>query len=331
MAASDAAPEPVSEPAARPDSSLRSWPGPPGAVGSPEQSLARRAEAAVIVLASTLALAFWARLPSTLPADDDYRAAAEHVAAGFGSGDAVVLHPAWAERARQFLGVSPVLAVPAPDREDFARTRRLWLFGLPDVPRSDYDGIAARMAARYRAVEPPRRFGRVAVALYENPSYGEPRFDFGAELGRAEVAIGLEKCPWDGRAHRCRHASWLYVAHELHEIEFLPRRCLWARPAGPVPLTIRYPAVPLGRALRIRGGNASQVAWRRNPGWAPVTLSVEVAGGKLGSLTVEVADGREHAMELDTSAWAGTAQEVAFAVASDRPEERNFCFEASAW
>ncbi len=292
---------------------------------------ARRLEAAFVAAASLLALAFWIRLPHTLPSEDDYRAAATRVARDFGPGDVVVLSPAWAERFRSFLDVGPVMAWPRPDREDFRRVRRVWLVGLPDAPRSEYDKTARSLGERLRRVVAAERFGHAAVALFENPQPREPLFDFGAQVASAQVSLGTEACPWDGRAHRCRGPGWVYVANELHELEFLPRRCLWAHPAGAVPLEIRFPAASVGRVLDLRAGNASQVAWRQDPAWGPVTLTAYVARKRVGSMTVEVADGTRHEIEIDTSAFAGSTQEVAFAVAADRPGNRHFCFEATAW
>ncbi len=306
--------------------------GPPVAVErSDAGTWPRRAEAAFVVAASLLAILFWIRLPRALPSDEDYRGAAAHIAQGFRPGDSVLVYPAWAERWRLFLDVSPVLAIPHPETEDFTRTRRLWLAGLPDVPRSDYDRVAGRMAARYRTVEAPQRFGRLAVALYENPGYAEPLFDFRTEIARASVSVGSDPCPWDGRAHRCRVAPWVHVADELHELEFLPRRCIWAHPAGSVPVLIHFAAVPLGREVKVRGGIATQVAWRKDPAWGPLNFSVEVDGRALGSMTIEVADGREQELDVDTSALAGSLHDVTFAVTAPRPDYRQFCFDATAW
>jgi hypothetical protein len=291
----------------------------------------RRGEAAFVVLAAILSLGFWILLPGRLPSDDDYRTAAAYIAQGFKPGDAVLLYPAWAEHWRMFLDVSPVLAVPHPDLEDLTRTRRVWLAGLPDVPRSDYDHVAGRMALRYHALDAPRRFGHLAVNLYENPGYAEPIFDFRAEVPRAHVRLGNDPCPWDGRAHRCRAAPWVHVADELHEIEFLPRHCIWAHPAGATPLIIEYDGVPLGRRIRIRGGISTQVAWRKDPNWGPLTFAVYVGGTQAGSMTIEVADGQEQTLDVDTSGSAGSTRDVVFTVSAPRPDNRQFCFDATAW
>ena len=109
---------------------------------------------------------FYACLPRRLPSAADWSAAAAHLAREGRAGDAVVLDPWWAERARQVLpGWLAIVALPRVREDDLGSARRAWLLALPRAPgrRSDVPGD---LAARAVAIDPPRSFGRIELTLH---------------------------------------------------------------------------------------------------------------------------------------------------------------------
>jgi hypothetical protein len=62
-----------------------------------------------------------------------------------------------------------------------------------------------------------------------------------------------------------------------------------------------------------------------------LNFTVAAGGRQVGSLTIEVGDGREQSLEVDTSSFANTAQDVVFSVSAQDPAYRQFCFDATAW
>src|SRR5512138_3093726 len=81
-----------------------------------------------------------ARLPARLPSSLDWAAARTLVERDARPGDAVVLSPAWAERARQVLPASvPVLARRRYAGEDLIGVRRVWLLSMPRAPGFRWD------------------------------------------------------------------------------------------------------------------------------------------------------------------------------------------------
>ncbi|HEY6001909.1 MAG TPA: hypothetical protein VIV57_03480, partial [Anaeromyxobacter sp.] len=105
------------------------------------------------------------RLPARLPASRDWAALRALVDREARPGDAVVLSPAWAERAREVLPASlPVLAARRYAGEDLFGVRRAWLVTLPRAPGFTWDaeedllqrGALSGRAARLGALEVAR-------------------------------------------------------------------------------------------------------------------------------------------------------------------------------
>ena len=99
-----------------------------------------------------------------LPSDADWAEAAGALRARAQAGDAVQIWPVWAERARLFVDVAPVLAEEDLGHADYLEVRRLWLLSLPRTPF-------------FRAPDPALR------ARGATPDGEEQRF----EIGRAHV------------------------------------------------------------------------------------------------------------------------------------------------
>ncbi|MFN7132032.1 MAG: hypothetical protein ACK4N5_08110 [Myxococcales bacterium] len=249
----------------------------------------------------------------------------------------VLLSPHWAERARLYVPSVPVLNLDRrPTREDLARHRRVLLLALPELPRADEPEVRAFLEARqFRQASERRAFGRLALTVFENTRVEAPVYDFTARVADARVFIrrpdgSEEHCPRTGERHPCPRAGWINVAAETKEIAFKPYRCLWAHPAGTEPLVISYPAVTLGRELRVMGGIVGQIAFKR-AGYATTTLDVFAGGRKLGDLAAPAGTVKEHRRVFDTSSLAGETHEVRFEVHAPNPHMRHFCFDAGVY
>ncbi|HEX7623522.1 MAG TPA: hypothetical protein VF400_08125, partial [Anaeromyxobacteraceae bacterium] len=132
----------------------------------PAERAAAALFAALVGALGLYGLSFQATLPRRLPSPSDWQAAAAHLAREARAGDAVVLAPWWAERARAVLPPAlPVLAFPRLAGEDLPGLRRLWLLALPAAPGGT--GDAAR-DLRDRASVPgaTTRFGGLAVTPF---------------------------------------------------------------------------------------------------------------------------------------------------------------------
>jgi len=328
-----AQPEPKGRPgAAEGQSSPLRQPGRPRA-----RSVLAHVEAALFVAAALLSLAFYLNAPSALPSEDDYRQAARAIAARAGPGDAVLLDPYWAERARLFVRNLPVLNLGRhPTREDLRGYGRIFAFLLPDLPRSSPERAFRFLTqSRFRRVEEPKRYGAIAVALFENTQVERPSFDFTGEVARAKVYIrrsdGSEDvCPPVAGRHPCPRASWINVGPEIKEIAFKPQRCLWAHPAGREPLVVEYPEVPLGRSLDVMGGIVGQIVFRREH-YATVSLDVKIDGALAAQLDFPPGELGERRRSIDTAPFAGGLHRVQFEISAPDPSMRHFCFDAGVY
>ncbi len=290
-----------------------------------------------MVAAAVLSLAYYLRLPGTLPSEADYRAAAADIASQARDGDAVLLSPHWAERARLFVTGVPVLNLGrAPAREDLYRFRRIFLLALPELPRSSPGAEEAFLRSiDFKPAGPAQPHGRLSVRLFENPAPAIPRFDFTAGVADAHVFIrrpdgSEELCPRREDRHPCPRAGWIDVHAELKEIAAKPQRCVWAHPAGSEPLVIEYPDVELGDELRVMGGIVGQIVYRTE-NYGTVLMEVKVDGQRLGSMDFPPGKPGEKRARFDTRALKGARHTVSFEVSAANPDMRHFCFDAGAF
>ncbi len=285
--------------------------------------------AAVVALLGASGLSFYARLPSRLPSDIDWRAAAALVERDAKPGDAVALAPMWAERARQLLPAwIPVMALPRyGSDEDLVGVRRIWLLSLVDAPGFSF-GIETDLAARAANLDGPQRLGAIEVMRYDLRSPLLPLAWLPDRIAGAEVSVGDRPCLPDAReVFHCPAQSWVHVSREVREIDYLPRPCLWAHPNPDpdAPLTIEFPDVPMGRLLYGHTGIVGDAALDGN---APVLLEVKVDGETVGLIQEPPRSPGWHRFQIDTSRDAGRTSTVSFTVSSADTERRWFCFEA---
>ncbi len=271
---------------------------------------------------------FYSTLPERLPTTLDWRSAAALLARDARPGDTVALAPWWAERAREVLPASlPVMAFPRLAGEDLVGVRRVWLLSLPRTPgyRPDVEG---ELAARASAVIGPERLGGLAVTRYDLRTPMVPLTFLPDQLATATVSIGKRSCARGARGFfRCPASPFSVVAREVREVDSLPRPCVCARPPPEpgTPLTITFPAVPLGRTLRGHTGIAGEAALA---GEGSIRLSVSVDEEDVGATEDPPARPGWRAFQLDTSRHAGHVGAVTFTVTAAKVDRRDLCFDA---
>lgn len=290
-----------------------------------------------LLLAALLALLFHLRLPGRLPSEGDYRAVAERLKSEARPGDAVLLFPWWAERARLFVPPDvPVYGYLGSDRDDLSAHPRIWVLGQPELPRSDEEAFSKGFLPERRAVGTASRAGPLSLALYENGRYRPRRFSATEASARARVYLespdgSRRDCPFDGTVHRCPGPPHLYVAPEWHEILYEPRRCLWMHaPGGGQRLVAEWDGVPGGVGLRLEGGIIWEHAHPRDARLTTTYLGVDDAGSGARLLEVAVPPGVEGVQKAEVLLPEGAARTVKVWVQSDNADRRQVCLDVLA-
>lgn len=262
--------------------------------------------AAVVSAASILAQAGLAgRLPSAL----DWAAARTLVERDARPGDAVIVSPAWAERAREVMpGGVPVLAVARTSGEDLIGVRRAWLVSLPYAPRFTWDAELDLLERAARA-DPGARLGALEVTRYDLAFPSLPLAFLPDRLGDAEPSLGDEVCATDARGGVVCPLAGARVAREVREVDGVARPCLVfsfeRAPASPLVLT--FTAQRLGRTVQGHAGPAGGA-----DGAVAVRVAVQVDGEEVGVTEVQ---GRSFApFRIDTTRFASQVRSLTFVV-----------------
>jgi len=272
-------------------------------------------------------LSFQATLPRRLPPPADWQAAAAHLAREARAGDAVVLAPWWAERARAVLPPGlPVLAFPRLAGEDLPGLRRLWLLASPGAPGGTGD-VARDLRGRTTATGAPARFGALDLTPLALADPVLPLAFLPDRLEGATVTWGEARCVRAASGgFRCPGREGPSVARQVREVEGLPRTCLVIEPSpGTAALRIAFDAVPLGCVLRGHTGIVGEAALR---GEEPVEVGVEVDGERVLALEEPAAVPGWHRFELATHRPTGGAARVTFTLSTRDPGQRPLCVDA---
>jgi hypothetical protein len=283
--------------------------------------------AALLTLVGAWSVAWQAGLPSRLPGPAEWAALGTLLEGEARPGDAVVLAPAWAERARRVAPAGvPVLAVRSYADEDLWAVRRVWLVSLHDAPAFRWE-IEKDLLQRANRNEAPLALGPMEVTRYD---LGMPRLPFAFLpdlLSRAEVRLGDTRCPPDLEGvFRCPGpdgAPAATVARAVREVGGAPRPCLEVDGAGPVRVT--FPPVRLGRSLRGHAGAPGDPA---TAAALHVRVAVQIDDDEGGEAEVQGAGWRPFA--IDTSGHAGRAHAVVLTIAREGGPALPACVEAVA-
>lgn len=259
--------------------------------------------------------------------------AAEQLRQGFQPGDLILLVPAYATRAREYLGdLHPVAAV-RPLAEDLRRHPRFWVFGL----FGEAEALRSELVAAGHQLESSQAQDGITLDLYRSAVTEPVQFDFVREIARARVFheytdgrlepcdrftqrtrqggdAGMWTCPHDG--------EWFYVAPEWHRMGHELRFCLWAHPPTNGRILIRYPGVPLPARLR---GFAGHTLNGSLYGRERIDLDVEVDGVGVQRFVFPL---KEHWRPFALRLLGTGTTTVSFAVSTPDAGSNHFCFAA---
>jgi hypothetical protein len=287
--------------------------------------LTTRAGLAALAVVSLLAVVETAAAlvaPSRAPKDEDWRAAAAEIRAGFRAGDLIVAAPAWADPIlRVHLG--DLIPVEVAGRLDDERFGRVW-----EVSQR---GAHAAAAAR-GDVAAERGFGALTVRRVERTP-AAVRYDFVAHWSEARVSQRAAgggasvDCQVIGDRIQCPDVGHNYVRRQIVEVDTRLRLALLAPPVAQTTVVIEYPAIPLGHSLVVATGLSN--VWMRKEAQGSVNLRVVVDGAVDAAITTRNDDGWA-LHRLDTSARAGQLAVVRFEITSAAPRARHFALAAEA-
>lgn len=241
-------------------------------------------ELVALLLAATWAIVFHARMPGRIPTEADHTAAAAAVSAEFQRGDVVLLQPWWTERARLFMPPNvPVIGYLGSDTEALEDAPRIWVLSQPDLPKSGASDFFEQFSVDRARVGEPRRFGELELSLWKNGRYRPAVFNAAEQLSQARVYLesangARADCPWNGRAHQCPQAQHLRAAAEWHEVNQVPRRCVYLHPpGGDNRIVAEWSNVQPGERLQLEGGIVWEHAAKAGD-VSDVTVSAQVNG-----------------------------------------------------
>jgi hypothetical protein len=259
--------------------------------------------------------------PLRAPTDQDWRAAAAEVRAGFQPGDLIVAAPAWADPLLR-LHLGDLIPLAAAGRLDAARFGRIWEISQRGARAPETEGVRVAQSSRH---------GALVLRRYERPA-ARVSFDFVADWNRAavsRVASGgqVSGCLRLADRFECPDLPAQSVKAELLEIDTSPHFALSTQPAGHTTTVIEYDHVPLGHELVVGAGLHN--VWLRKAGKGTVSLRVLVQGRELGRIEAGSLTGWT-LRRFDTSALTGQSQSVRFEITVDDPNSRTLGFAAEA-
>ncbi len=299
-------------------------------------------QTALLVLAALYALWFHLTLPGKLPAEEDYAQVARHLGEHARDGDAVLLFPWWAERARLFVPRNvPVVGYVGSDADPLLRHPRVWVLAQPRLPRAKTGQFEAAFLPQRRKLGETMQFGTLELTLYENGRHRRPLWSAGEAVARGAGRVYLERadgrrsdCTRAGDGWRCPGGGHLYVRTEWHEVFYEPRRCVYAHaPGGDVKLTMEFEDVPAhADELLLEAGIIWEHAVKRQ-GITPTFVRLDRAGAAQPLIELELPPGvegfqRGRFEDLNGSSVTGPLRVT---VQSQNADSRQVCLDLSAF
>jgi hypothetical protein len=271
--------------------------------------------------------------------DADWKAARSWVAAHARSEDLVAFAPPWADPlGREQFGRS-LATVDREARADDTRFPRAYEVSIRGAHLPELDG--------WRRGD-TRKFGRVAVTTWDNPSPAHVIDDLVSlavpdRLQVSRVEGGRETpCPFSrtrpqtgglgfgpgvpGDRFAC--PGGFVGVSIVPDLDYYGRRCIYAPPpGGNAILRLRFAGVHLGKALH--GHQALYVEAERDRRGPPVTLQLKVGDTVLGTAVHKDGDGWQP-FEFDTHELDGQEVDLVAEIASPSGHRRMYCFEVDS-
>jgi hypothetical protein len=251
-------------------------------------------EGLAIAAVAVVCAAFQLRLPTQLPNDSEYAEVEKVLAAEAQPGDALLLYPWWAERARTIAPAHvQVVGYQVSDGDDLETHPRVWVLAQPQLPRASMGDFMRAFGDKRTRIGEERSFGHLKLSLYQNGRYRPVRFSATEALRSAQVYLeapdgSRSACQFDGHAHRCANGG--YAAVEWHEVHFQPRQCLRLfPPGGQGKMVAEFGNVPQADSLSLYAG----YIWDRGyfPDRTATDIVAEVNG--TGVASINIPPGRE--------------------------------------
>jgi len=295
---------------------------------------------ACLLIVPLFELAAHALIVARVPAPSEYRAAADFIRARLKPRDLVTAAPTFIDPILRWqLGDRMPLSMAG--RSDDAGYDRMWVMSIRDALPAD---------APRHAPELTQTFGRVRVLRFRLPHADSVLFDFVEHWSEAQASItrgGREQaCPLRvggmprggglGRGvlmpvHKrfecdARAASPLFMADVVLEgLDNEPHHCIWQHAQGDEPVTLSFPAVPLGRELWFYGGLYYEHERMREG--APIDVSIAIDGQERAQFRHLDGEGFR-GIQIATQDLGKSPASVSVAVRSSNPQARSFCWTA---
>jgi hypothetical protein len=253
---------------------------------------AGRIEGLILLGVAVFCLIFQLWLPSTHVAEADYQAVGTVLGAERQPGDVVLLAPWWTERARIFVPEGlPVVGYQGSDADSLERYPRIWVLSEPHQPYADLADFEKAFNPSRTPVNAERRFGNLALRLYQNGRYHPVTLDAAEALAQAQVYLespdgNRQPCTWTGAGHRCPNGK--VVARELHEVHFAPYSCVkMEAPGGTTRVVMEFTASAADSSALSAGYIWEYGAYKDGITSTPVFLEVN---GQAQALDLPVGD-----------------------------------------
>jgi hypothetical protein len=290
-------------------------------------AMTARAFLLAAALAGALGLLAQTRLPGLLPSELDWRAAAALLERDSRTGDAVVVAPAWAERARAELPARvPVFSLDRYTSEPLLGVRRAWLLSLSQAPFAG-ERIARDVAARATSHGGPQQIGALTITRYDLAQPSRAIAFLPDWLGQAAARVGERSCERDGPfAFRCPGDGSIRIAREIRELGGAPRACISTLPgsAATGPVTLTFPSVPMG--LQLRGG-AGVIGRLPSDATDAIRVAVQVDGEEVAAVELPPGAPTWKRFAIPTGSLAAEPHAVSVVLSSPDPEGRRVCLD----
>ena len=242
------------------------------------------APALALVLVALYGLGFQLQLPRAFPSDADYHAVAEALTAARASGDVVLLHPWWTERARLFMPADlPVVGYLGDTADDLVAHPRIWVLANERLPRTPTADFRANFLPDRTPIGESRQFGPLTLTAYRNGRSRPVLLSSIDAFDRLEVSVeapGGSPQPCHRSGSRVLCPSDASVEVTWHEVLYQPVRCLFViPPSGGRTLAIQLPDAPAVDSLLLEAGITWEHAWL--PGRSDIQLQLESPAGTL--------------------------------------------------
>jgi hypothetical protein len=216
-----------------------------------------------------------------------------------------------------------VVGYQGSDGEALERSPRIWVLSEPSLPNSGLGAFEKAFSPSRSPLGPERRFGNLALRLFQNGRYRVQTLDAADALAQAQVYLeapdgSRQPCTWTGAGHRCPNGK--VVGKEWHEVHFAPYSCVKLEaPGGSTRLVVEF-AAPASETSSMLAGYIWEYGAFRD-GVTPSTVSLEV-NGQAQSLELPIGDELMHRLEGPVLAEGAR---VRIALSSQNPNARVVC------